>query len=587
MSGKMRRKAAFGFFAARVCFFRRIAMKVLNSNTVDSGFDAFSSIGFLGANLAYLSVLRLSKRTRRELVYDFSLDRRVDRGTALATALALAEYLRKNFAGESRIGIALPSCLPGTLLNLAAQIAGKSGVNVNFTMGADAARACVEKSGIKSVIGSRKVREKVDARAPGFPWPERFYDVGDILKSIGKLGILPKLLAVRLLPGRLIAKLYRVPEKGGEREASVIFTSGSEGSPKAAVLTHANLVANAAQMWQIGILTENSVLHANLPLFHSFGQTIQVWMCCIFGVRTVTVQSPLEIQANLKACKKGGSTIMISTPTFLRSYYKKGSPEDFESLECVIGGAERTPDGFIEAWEKKFPKVKYLEGYGLTEASPVVCVNLPAGLKRGRFCPQPSATKRKSVGEIFPGMLARTTDPESGEVLPLGSVGILNLKGPNVFGGYLDQPGETAKRLRGGWLLTGDLAYLDADGFIYIKGRLSRFSKIGGEMVPHGGVEDAVSRALGLQDSEVPLVAVGSRADGSKGEALVLLSAVDIDMPRLRRLLAGAGLPNLWIPKYVVGVDSIPVLESGKVNLGAVRALCARDGEALGDGPDA
>ncbi len=549
-------------------------MKVINSDTVDSGFDEFSSLDFLNVNLAYAAVLNLSKDTKKELIYDFSLNRRLDRGTALAVALALKEYLQKNFAGEERIGIALPSCFPGVVLNLAVQMAGKSSVNLNFTMGSDAAGTCVKKSGIVSIIGSRKVREKVDAHTPDFPWPERFYDIGDILKEIGKAGILPKLLAVRLLPGKLLAKYYGIPERGGEKEASIIFTSGSEGSSKAAVLTHRNLMSNAMQMWQIGILRETSVLHANLPLFHSFGQTIQVWLCCIFGVRSVAVQSPLEVQANLQACRKGGSTIMISTPTFLRSYYKKGSPEDFPKLEYVIGGAEKTPDGFIEAWEEKFPKIKYLEGYGLTEASPVVCVNLPSGLKREKFCPQPSATKKNSVGEIFPGMLARLTDPDSGEVLPFNSVGILNLKGPNIFKGYLNQPEENAKRLRDGWLLTGDLASLDDDGFVYIKGRLSRFSKIGGEMVPHAGVEDSIVKVLGLQDSEVPLIAIGSRVDEAKGEALVLLSAVDIDMPKLRRLLTEAGLPNLWIPKHVVKVDSIPILGSGKMNLGAIHRLC-------------
>ena len=497
----------------------------------------------------------------------------LDRGMTLAVALALKGYIEKHFGNQKRIGIALPACFPGVVVNLAVQMAGKSSVNINFTTGSDSAKACLAKAGIECIIGSRKVREKVSAHAPDFPWTDNFADIGDILKSIGKKGILPHLIAARTLSGKLICSLYGIPKEGGDKEASIIFTSGSEAAPKAAVLTHRNLSANAKQMIEIGIVHEGDVLHSNLPLFHSFGQSIQVWFTMIYGIGQVMVQSPLEVQANLEAARRGKSTIMISTPTFLRSYYKKGSPADFPNLKCVIGGAEKTPDGFIDAWNAKFPQVAYLEGYGLTEASPVVSVNLPAGLKRGKFCPQQSAIKEASVGEIFPGMMARVADPDSGEILPVGEVGLLQLKGASIFGGYLNQPEENAKKLSDGWLNTGDLAALDSDGFIFIKGRLSRFSKIGGEMVPHSGVEEAIVRVLGLQDSEQPLVAIGSKVDPAKGEALVLLSAVDIDVPQLRRLLSEAGFPNLWIPKHVMRVDAIPLLGTGKLDLGKIHKI--------------
>ncbi len=549
-------------------------MNIIDNKTIDSGYKDFNSLESLNVNLAYAATCALAKRTKREYIYDYSLNRHLDRGTTLAVALALKDYIQKNFKDYPRIGIALPACFPGVVLNLAVQMAGKSSVNINFTTGSDAAKACYEKAGIKCVIGSNKVKQKVSDHAPDFPWTDQFYDIGDILKSIGKKGILPKLLAVRTLSGKALCKLFGIPKIGGDKEASIIFTSGSEAAPKAAVLTHRNLIANARQMREIGIIDNTDTLHANLPLFHSFGQTIQVWFTMIYGVRQVMVQSPLEVQANLAAAKKGGSTVIISTPTFLRSYYKKGTPADFPKLKHVIGGAEKTPEGFIDAWNAKFPTTKYLEGYGLTEASPVVCVNLPTGLKRGKYCPQASATKAESVGEIFPGMMARVSDAESGEILPIGEVGLLQIKSPSVFGGYLNQPEENAKKLsEDGWLNTGDLAQLDEDGFIFIKGRLSRFSKIGGEMVPHSGVECAVARVMGIQDSELPLVAIGSRVDAAKGEALVLLSAVDIDASQLRKLLTDAGLPNLWIPKHIVRVDSIPLLGTGKLDLGKINRI--------------
>lgn len=548
-------------------------MNIRNSTTVDSGYDGFNSLELLDLNLAYAATCGLARNTKKEYIYDFSLNRHLDRGTTLAVALALKGYIEKHFANQKRIGIALPACFPGVVVNLAVQMAGKSSVNINFTTGSDSAKACLAKAGIECIIGSRKVREKVSAHAPDFPWTDNFVDIGDILKSIGKKGILPHLIAARTLSGKLICSLYGIPKEGGNKEASIIFTSGSEAAPKAAVLTHRNLSANAKQMIEIGIVHEGDVLHSNLPLFHSFGQSIQVWFTMIYGIGQVMVQSPLEVQANLEAARRGKSTIMISTPTFLRSYYKKGSPADFPCLKCVIGGAEKTPDGFIDAWNAKFPQVAYLEGYGLTEASPVVSVNLPAGLKRGKLCPQPSAIKEASVGEIFPGMMARVADPDSGEILPVGEVGLLQLKGASIFGGYLNQPEENAKKLSDGWLNTGDLAALDSDGFIFIKGRLSRFSKIGGEMVPHSGVEEAIVRVLGLQDSELPLIAIGSKVDPAKGEALVLLSAVDIDVPQLRRLLTEAGLPNLWIPKHVMRVDAIPLLGTGKLDLGKIHKI--------------
>ncbi len=548
-------------------------MKVIESKILDSLFDEFDKQESLNSNLAAAAVRGLSKDTKKEQVYDYSLNRHLDRGTTLAVALALKDYIEKNYPGQKRIGIALPACFPGAALNLAMQMAGKSSVNLNFTMGANAFQACIEKAEIKSIIGSDKVRAKVCEHSPNYPWTGDFRDIGAILKSIGKRRIALKLAAVRLLPAALLIKLFKIPTEGGDREASIIFTSGSEGSPKAAVLTHRNLMANATQMHNLGIVTEGDTLHANLPFFHSFGQSIQVWFCSIFGVRQLFVQSPLEVQANLDACRKGGSTILISTPTFLRAYYKKATQEDFASLKNVIAGAEKTPDGFAETWNAKFPKVAYREGYGLTEASPVVCVNLPENLKRGKYCPQPSGSKPKSVGELFPGMQAAVADPDTGDFMPIGETGILHLRGASIFKGYLNQPEENAKKLRNGWLNTGDLAMLDSDGYIFIKGRLSRFSKIGGEMVPHTGVEESIAKVLGLQDSEVPMIAIGSRLDPAKGEALILLSAVDIDMPQLRRKLTEAGLPNLWIPKHVVRVESIPILGTGKLDLGTIHKI--------------
>ncbi len=549
-------------------------MKVIDSKIVDSGFVDFSLRPELNYNLGYAAALRLAKHTASHHIFDFSLNRKLDRATTLAVALALKEYIQKEFPNEKRIGVALPSCFPGVVVNLAIQMAGKSSVNVNFTMGADAAKHAIERVGLNCIIGSNKVRQKVQEHSPNYPWTDNFQDIGEILKKLGKKSILPKLMMVKLLPPKALVKYYNIPKRGGDKEASIIFTSGSEGTPKAAVLTHRNLMANVLQCREIGIITEVDTLHSNLPLFHSFGQTIQVWFTSIIGVRQVCVQSPLEVHTNLKAIREGKSTIMISTPTFLRSYYKRATAADFPALTRVIAGAEKTPDGFDDAWNAKFPKSLYLEGYGLTETSPVDSVNLPKGLKRSKYCPNPSNLKKHSVGEMFPGMQAAVADPDTGEFLPLGETGLLYFKGPNVFQGYYKQPEENEKRFVNGWLNTGDLAQLDEDGFIFIKGRLSRFSKIGGEMVPHHTVEMAIIKALVLHESDTHVIAIGSRPDEAKGEALVLLSTMDIDIKDLRQKLTDAGLPNLWIPKTVVKIDEIPILGSGKLDLGKIQNIC-------------
>lgn len=549
-------------------------MKIIDSKIVDNLYEEFAKKPELNWNLAYAAVMGLSKDTKKEQFYDFSLQRRVNRGTTLAVALTLKEYIQKTFPNEKRIGIALPSCFPGVVVNLAVQMAGKSSVNVNFTMGSDAAKAALKRVGLNCIIGSNKVKAKVSDHAPDFPWTDNFQDIGEILKRLGKKAILPKLLMVKTLPAKALIKYYKIPTIGGDKEASIIFTSGSEGAPKAAVLTHRNLMANVLQCREIEIIGQDDTLHANLPLFHSFGQTIQVWFTSAFGVRQVCVQSPLEVQANLKAIREGGASIMISTPTFLRSYFKRATSADFPRLTRVIAGAEKTPEGFDDAWNAKFPNTFYLEGYGLTETAPVDCVNLPNGLKRGALFSTPGRTKKHSVGEMFPGMQAAVVNPDTGEFLPVGETGLLYFKGPNVFSGYYQQPEENEKRFINGWLNTGDLAQLDEDGFIFIKGRVSRFSKIGGEMVPHATVEEAIVKILKLQESDKHVIAIGSKADDAKGEALVLVSTIDIDMPALRKSLADAGFSNLWIPKSIVKIDEIPILGSGKLDLGKIQKIC-------------
>ena len=259
-------------------------------------------------------------------------------------------------------------------------------------------------------------------------------------------------------------------------------------------------------------------------------------------------------------------TLLLATPTFLRGYLRKAEPDQLRSLRLVITGAEKLPLDLAKAFEERFEQSVF-EGYGLTETAPVVSVNLPE--------PQPTkpdeqvqpSSRLGSVGKMAPGIAAEIREPETDRKLSLHETGMLWLRGPNIFEGYLNDPERTADVLRDGWFKTGDIGRFDEDGFLYIEGRLSRFSKIGGEMVPHEVIEQKIIDLLELSGKDERIIAIVGVTDEAKGEAVVLLSAIDVDLAQLRDKLRDAGVPNLWIPKRIQSVESIPVLASGKLDL--------------------
>ena len=286
----------------------------------------------------------------------------------------------------------------------------------------------------------------------------------------------------------------------------------------------------------------------------------------IEGVIMITYPNPLEIVKNADLIERYGIKMLLSTPTFLRGYLRKAEPKQLASLELVVTGAEKLPDELAKAFEARFGK-EVLQGYGLTETSPVVSVNLPEPPPgKSDDAVQPSS-RSGSVGKLAPGIAAQIRDPDTGAQLSLQDTGMLWLRGPNIFEGYLDAPEQTAEVLRDGWFKTGDIGRFDEDGFLYIEGRLSRFSKIGGEMVPHETVENKIAELLGIAADHERSLAIIGIPDEAKGEALVLLTTRDIEMPDLRAKLSESGMPNLWIPRKICRVEHVPVLSSGKLDL--------------------
>jgi acyl-[acyl-carrier-protein]-phospholipid O-acyltransferase / long-chain-fatty-acid--[acyl-carrier-protein] ligase len=526
----------------------------------------FSQRPSLNRHLAEPCVRGLKKSPFATAVVDGLDHSALSRSKLLGAAAALSRYLGKEFPDE-RIAIVLPASKGSMVANLAVTLADKVPVDLNFTMGRAANESCCKRAGLRVAISATQFME----RLKDFPWPERVLKLDELMPRLKPQIILWWMMSI-LLPARLLLRLLKIPKEGGHTEAVLLFTSGSTGEPKGVVVSHRNVVGNVSQFRQLLDATKYDAILASLPFFHTFGSTVTLWYPLIEGVRIVTYPNPLEAAKNAALIERYKLTLLLATPTFLRGYLRKVEADKLRSLRLVITGAEKLPLELAKNFEERLNQ-RVFEGYGLTETSPVVSVNLPEPqpTKPGEQV-QPSS-RLGSVGKMAPGIAAEIREPETDRKLSLHETGMLWLRGVNIFEGYLHDPERTGDVLQGGWLKTGDLGRFDEDGFLYIEGRLSRFSKIGGEMVPHEAIESKIVDLLGLSGRDERPIAIMGVQDEAKGEALVLLSAVDVDLAQLRKKLHEAGVPNLWIPKHVHRVESIPVLASGKLDLKKCREL--------------
>jgi len=544
---------------------------------LELGADAFARRELLRGHLGREVVQALAKHPGRVALVDRTAERReLSAGKLLAAAAALSRRLRAT-VGDRRVGIVLPPGAGAAIANLAVVFAGKVPVNLNFTASRASMTASLRAAGIRTVLTAEAMR----ARLVDFPWPERALDLpAELAAAGGKRAVLGWLVAAWILPGSWLASLIGLPREGGDQEAALLFTSGSGGEPRGVVLTHRNLLANCAQFGMLSVLPKSCVLLGCLPIFHSFGFTVTLWYPLLRGSRLVTVPSPLETRRLIDAIREERVTAFVGAPTFLRPFLKKAQPAELGSLHVVVTGAEKLPCDLYRDFRELFG-IEIIEGYGLTEASPVTHVNqfdppvatASAQPQRGR--------KVGTVGRLLPGLAARITDPETGAERRLTETGILWLRGANIFPGYLDAKGQIEPPRPDGWFATWDVVRFDPEGFLTIEGRRSRFSKIGGEMVPHGKIEEQIVELFGLDQSEGPTIFVAGLPDPAKGEHLILLTVTDLTAERVRERLHTAGFPNLWIPKIVRRVEKIPVLGSGKLDLAAGRVLAARQATIL------
>ncbi len=491
-------------------------------------------------------------------------------GKLLGIAIALSHHLKRT-CPERRIGIVLPPGKGGVIANLAVVLAGKIPVNLNFTSARDSIESAQEQAGLRTIITARMAVKRLE----DFPWPPQVVYLDEILPTM-KRGIIGWWLLGLILPSAVLARILKLPRVGDRAEAVLLFTSGSSGKPKGVALTHRNVLGNVSQFAVMLDAKKDDVVLASLPFFHSFGCTVTLWYPLIEGVRTASYPNPLEAGKIASLVEREAVTVMLATPTFLRAYLRKAEPPQLRSLRLLITGAEKLPDELAKAFEARFGK-EVLQGYGLTETSPVASVNLPEpkATKPGQSV-QP-CNRLGSAGKLLPGMAAEIRDTETDTKGSLHDTGMLWLRGPNIFEGYLDAPEQSAEVLRDGWFKTGDIGRFDEDGFLYIEGRLSRFSKIGGEMVPHETIEQKVLAVLPGGEHSERVIAIVGVADEAKGEALVLLSSIELDLPSLRASLSETGVPNLWIPKTVRRVDAIPLLASGKLDLAGCKKLAMEE----------
>jgi acyl-[acyl-carrier-protein]-phospholipid O-acyltransferase / long-chain-fatty-acid--[acyl-carrier-protein] ligase len=535
---------------------------------MELGAAAFGERPLLRSNIGREAIRSLARRPGSLAVVDRTAGRReVSAARLIAAAAVLSRRLRRTVP-ERRVGIVLPPGAGAVIANLAVVCAGKVPVNLNFT----ASRAAVESSVAESGVVTLLTADAMRPRLADFPWPARSLDLrAEIANAGGAKAMIPWIVAAWLLPNQWVASLVGIPPGGNRDEAALLFTSGSGGSPKGVVLSHRNLLANFAQISSTAVIPGKCVMLGCLPVFHSFGFTFTMWYPLLRDGLLVTSPSPLDTRALVDAIREEGVTVLLGAPTFLRPFLKKARPGDLKSIELVVSGAERLPEDLRLKFLEVF-NIGILQGYGLTETSPVSNLNQPDPPVTTATADEQAGHKHGTVGRLIPGMTARVVDPDTWAEMPAGGKGILLLRGPNIFSHYLGDavPGAS---LRDGWFVTWDLASIDEDGFVTIEGRLARFSKIGGEMVPHASVEQGIANLLGIDPSEAQSIVVAGVPDESKGEALVILTTLDISLPQVREKLSAAGFPNLWIPREIRRVPAIPLLGTGKLDLAACKRL--------------
>ncbi|MCF6212003.1 MAG: AMP-binding protein [Gammaproteobacteria bacterium] len=497
--------------------------------------------------LLHQQFVRVAKQNKNKMaLVDCSTDRRLTYNRALIGSLILARKFRH--IDDGYVGVMIPTSAGCMLTVLALVMCGKVPVMINYSTGAaDNIRYARTRCGFKTVITSRTVLEKVDC-----PEMDDMLFVDDLMKEVTGFDKLRAALQAALPTSWLLSTLHQ-----GHKDDTlvILFTSGSEKAPKGVELTHRNIGSNVQAIQEAIEIKDSDVFLAILPLFHVYGQTANFWLPLCSAATAVTYGNPLEFKTVAGIIRDEKPTIAIATPFFLSSYLRAAKPGDFSSLRIVVVGADKMPDRLREGYESQHG-VATFEGYGATETSPVVSVNLPGQNKPG------------SIGKPLPGVQVRIVDVDSGEDLPAGEEGKLLVKGDLVMKGYFDDLEETILHINNGWYETGDMGMLDEDGYLWHRGRLKRFVKIGGEMVSLVRVEMELEALL----PEGVECCVVEMPDVRKGAVLAVAVSEEVDQKSLLKTL-GKRLPPIAMPKHFVVLEELPKMGSGKVDFRTTTTL--------------
>lgn len=515
--------------------------------------------------------IRACKKTSKRSRVADSTGLELSGGKLLASVLAFRRVLLRDVLApdEQHVGVLLPPTVGCALANLAITMSRRVSVNLNYTMSEHDVNYCIRDAGVKHVITSKKFIEKKPFKLD-VPFvfledmKEQVRSTDRLLAGIGAFG----------LPASVLERLIGLNRVKADDPITAIYTSGSTGEPKGVLLSQHNISATIDAANQIFQIEDDDVVLGVVPIFHSLGYLAALWLPLCLTPKVVYHVNPLDAKEVGRLAQEHGVSILFGTPTFLRGYLKRCEKEQFHKLDLAVVGAEKLPLDLAEQFRNKFG-VLPSEGYGATETSGPAAVNIPdhrsdAVLQKG--------TKLGTVGRPLPGVVVRSVDPATREPLGVNQEGLLLIKGPNVMLGYWNRPEKTAAVIKDGWYDTGDMGMVDDEGFVHITGRISRFSKIGGEMVPHLKIEESLSRICedpanidaGIQ------VAVTSIPDAKKGERLIVLhKKLNKTVSQVIDELARDGLPNLWIPSNdaFVEVEEIPVLGTGKLDLRAMKQV--------------
>lgn len=497
--------------------------------------------------LLHQQFVRVAKQNKQKMaIIDRSTGKRLDYGHALIGSLILARKYRR--IDDDYVGVMIPTSAGCMLTVLALVMCGKVPVMINYSTGAaDNIRYAQQRCGFKTVITSRGVLEKI-----GCPEMDGMVFIDDLMKQVTGFDKVRAALQAALPTQLLLASLH-----SGQIDDTVVilFTSGSEKAPKGVELTHRSIGSNVQGIREAFQIKDSDIFLAVLPLFHVFGQTANFWLPLCCGVTAVTYGNPLEFKNVAKVIRDEKTTIAIATPFFLSSYLRAAKPGDFSSLRIVVAGADKMPDRLREAFESQHG-VATFEGYGTTETSPVISVNLPGRNKPG------------SIGKPLPGVEVRIVDVDTGGDLAAGGEGKILVKGDLVMKGYFDDLEETSLHIKNGWYETGDMGMLDEDGYLWHRGRLKRFVKIGGEMVSLVRVELELEALLpeGVECCVVEL------PDARKGALLAVAISQAVDEKPLLKALAKR-LPPIAMPKRFIVVEELPKMGSGKVDFRSTTRL--------------